>query len=52
MASSSQGSSSSDVTTNHEEIRKWVEARRGHPACVRGPGDMDDVGLLRDSYKH
>jgi len=48
MASSPHGSS--EATTDHEEIRKWVEARGGHPACVRGTGDKDDVGLLRIDY--
>ena len=25
-----------ETTTNHEEIRKWVEDRKGHPARVKG----------------
>ncbi|HEX8523374.1 MAG TPA: hypothetical protein VF669_14060 [Tepidisphaeraceae bacterium] len=41
---------SSETTTDHEEIRKWVEERGGHPACVRGTGDSEDVGLLRIDY--
>ena len=28
--------SESKVTTNQDEIRKWVEARDGHPARVKG----------------
>jgi hypothetical protein len=24
------------VTTNHEEIRRWVDERGGHPAVVKG----------------
>ena len=26
----------SKTTTNHEEIRRWVEERGGHPAKVKG----------------
>jgi hypothetical protein len=32
------------TTTDHDEIRRWVEARGGRPATVRGTGD--DVGVL------
>ena len=35
------------ITTDHEEIRRWVEARGGKPACVRGTGGRGDTGLLR-----
>lgn len=35
------------ATTNHEEIRRWVEERKGKPACVRGTGDKNDIGMLR-----
>jgi hypothetical protein len=44
--------SSAKTTTNHDEIRKWVEQRGGHPAVVaatentRGEGS----GLLRIDY--
>jgi hypothetical protein len=38
------------TTTDHEEIRRWVEARGGHPACVRGTGGKGDPGLLRIDY--
>jgi len=38
---------SSQTTTNHEEIRKWAEARGAKPACVRGTGDKGDIGILR-----
>ncbi|MDX8528982.1 hypothetical protein RFM68_31400 [Mesorhizobium sp. MSK_1335] len=39
--------SEAKTTTNHDEIRKWVEARGGHPAVVRtkGPG-----GILRVDF--
>jgi len=42
-----KSSSSSNVTTDHEEIRRWAEERGAHPACVRGTGDKGDTGLLR-----
>ena len=32
------------TTTDHEQIRKWVEERDGHPARVRTSGDG---GILR-----
>ena len=38
------------VTTDHNLIRRWVEERGGQPACVRGTGDADDVGLLRIDF--
>jgi len=42
--------SSGNTTTDHEEIRQWVEERGGHPACVRGTGAKGDTGLLRIDY--
>jgi hypothetical protein len=51
------------TTTNHDEIRKWVEKRSGHPALVRTgksggvlridfdePGGNDDQRLERVSW--
>jgi hypothetical protein len=41
--------SSATTTTDHDEIRKWVEKRGGHPAVVaetRGKGG----GLLRIDF--
>jgi len=38
-------------TTDHEEIRRWVEARGGCPAHVKKSGnDEDDPGILRIDY--
>ncbi len=39
--------SEANSTTDHDEIRRWVEARNGRPARVRssGPG-----GLLRIDF--
>jgi hypothetical protein len=42
--------SDAKTTTNHNEIRKWVEARGGHPACVKGTGGKGDPGMLRIDY--
>lgn len=43
--------SSAKTTTNHNEIRKWVEKRGGHPAVV-AVTESDDRGggLLRIDY--
>jgi hypothetical protein len=38
------------VTTDHQEIRKWVEARGGYPARVKATCDKNDPGLLRIDY--
>ncbi len=40
----------SKTTTDHEEIRRWAEARGGKPACVRGTGGKDDVGMIRIEF--
>jgi hypothetical protein len=43
--------SSAKTTTDHDEIRKWVEKRGGHPAVVsatESKGGRD--GLLRIDY--
>lgn len=40
----------SHTTTDHEEIRRWAEARGARPAHVRGTGDGDDPGILRLYY--
>jgi len=38
------------TTTRHEEIRRWVEERGGHPARVKGTENKNSVGLLRIDY--
>ncbi len=43
-------SSQSHTTTNHEEIRRFVDERGGRPARVRSTGDGDDPGILRIAY--
>jgi hypothetical protein len=39
----------SKTTTNHEEIQKWVEARGGRPAIVKGT-KKGGSALLRIDY--
>ncbi len=34
-------------TTDHDEIRRWVEDRDGQPAAVRETGSDGDPGILR-----
>jgi len=38
------------VTTDHNEIRQWVEERGGHPASVKGTESNKSAGLLRIDY--
>lgn len=39
------------MTTNHDEIQKWVEARGGHPATVkRTVRSKQDAGVLRIDF--
>lgn len=37
---------SATTTTNHEEIRKWVEKRGGHPAIVKDTADNGRPGAM------
>ena len=37
-------------TTDHETIRKWVEARKGRPARVKATGKGKDPGILRIDF--
>jgi hypothetical protein len=39
--------SSSRVTTDHEQIRKWAEERGAKPSAVNDTGDDEDVGIIR-----
>jgi hypothetical protein len=38
---------SAQPVTDHRRIREWAEARGAKPACVRGTGGKDDVGMIR-----
>lgn len=40
----------SKTTTNHDEIRRWVEERGGRPVRVSQTGDGGDPGILRIEY--
>jgi hypothetical protein len=40
----------SKTTTDHDEIRRWVEARGGRPAAVRETGSDGDPGILRVDF--
>ena len=43
--------SSAKITTNHDEIRNWVEKRGGHPAVVKSTENKGQPGgLLRIDY--
>lgn len=42
--------SGSKQTTDHDEIRRWVEERGGRPAHVKGTGGKNDAGLLRIEF--
>jgi hypothetical protein len=33
--------------TDHNEIRRWAEERGANPACVRGTGGGEDIGMIR-----
>ena len=39
-----------NTTTDHEEIRRWVEERGGVPATVKDTGDGGDPGVLRIDF--
>ena len=42
--------SESKTTTNHDEIRRWVEERGGHPVRVKDTESKNSPGLLRIDY--
>jgi ferritin-like metal-binding protein YciE len=47
----SNGSANSgNMTTDHDEIRRWAEERGGKPACVQGTGGKGDIGMLRIEF--
>ncbi|HEV7473273.1 MAG TPA: hypothetical protein VGN90_04435 [Pyrinomonadaceae bacterium] len=47
MASADSGAK---TTTDHNEIRGWVEERGGRPARVKGTENKQSAGLLRIDY--
>ncbi|MCF0050679.1 hypothetical protein LXM25_11460 [Dyadobacter sp. LJ53] len=47
----SDSDSKSNTTTNHDEIRAWVEQRGGKPATVKGTNKKkSDAGILRIDF--
>ena len=40
----------SKSTTNHDEIRKWAEARGGRPTTVKSTAKGEAAGLLRIDF--
>jgi hypothetical protein len=42
--------SKSHTTTDHDEIRQWVEQHDGAPATVRDTGSGDEPGVLRIDF--
>ncbi|MBD8062204.1 hypothetical protein [Oceanitalea stevensii] len=42
--------SETSTTTDHDEIRRWVEEHDGKPASVRGTEDGDTAGILRIDF--
>jgi hypothetical protein len=40
----------SKTTTDHNEIRRWVEEHDGTPSSVRSTGNGDDPGILRIDF--
>src|SRR5947209_3759461 len=45
-----RSSASAHVLTDREEIQSWAEERNGKPACVRGTGGAEDVGMIRIDF--
>jgi hypothetical protein len=43
-------SATAKTTTDHDEIRRWVEERDGQPAAVKATGRKDDPGILRIDF--
>ncbi|HEY9287298.1 MAG TPA: hypothetical protein VIT43_04660 [Candidatus Dormibacteraeota bacterium] len=50
QTSSHTASKEAKTTTKHEEIRRWVEERGGHPATVKSTHHDGDPGLLRIDF--
>ena len=42
--------SEAHTTTDHDEIRRWVEEHDGKPASVTGTEDGDSAGVLRIDF--
>lgn len=44
--------SDTKTTTDHKEIRRWIEARGGRPSVVKETESRDGEGLLRVEFRH
>ena len=44
--------SQAKTTTDHKEIRRWIEARKGRPSVVKDTEGKDGEGLLRVDFRH
>ncbi len=42
--------STSSTTTDHDEIKKWIEERKGRPTVVEGTEGKDGEGILRVDF--
>lgn len=42
--------SSAETTTDHEQIRAWIEQRGGTPTRVKGTEDDEGEGILRIDF--
>lgn len=40
------------VTTDHDQIRKWAESRGGKPAAVKATHRGNDPGIIRLIFPH
>jgi hypothetical protein len=38
---------SAQAIVDHDQIRKWADARGARPACVKGTGGKGDTGMIR-----
>ncbi len=43
--------SEANTTTDHDEIRRWVEERQGRPTVVDGTEGKDGEGILRIDFR-
>ncbi len=49
-SATSRRRTSANTTTDHGEIRRWAETGGGVPACVKGTGSSEDVGMIRIEF--
>ncbi len=43
--------SEAKTTTDHKEIRRWIEQRKGRPTVVQGTEGKDGEGILRVDFR-